>query len=178
MIRHLLMVLAISLFFVSTSFADTGAPGLPPGPMPCQTETMRAPQPMHANHPPKEPQVKFSQEQQAQVSAIQNEEKGQLEKLFSQMQEARKVLTTMELSATLNMEEYKKAAQKVASIDVELMVLKAKTNYAIRAILTTEQKNQFIQQGLRQALRPPMPEESGNKEMRPGPEMPRLQHDF
>ena len=158
MIRLLITGIMVSFLLCSTSYALNNPPDFRQKPLPCEARGMNTPLPMHDPEIMAPPEIEFTEEQQEQIKTIQTKAAEQAKQLTKKLQGARKATMDMERKEQFSEDDFRKAAKNVAGIEVEIMVLKAKTTVLIRSLLTEEQKNQLSMAGLRSMLKPLMPE--------------------
>ena len=173
MIRHLLTGIAICSILTTSAFAFSDAPPMQQGSMPCNMQQMSPPPMIHGPEMPGQKGIQLTTEQQEQIKGLQSSAENEAKQLLEKAQQAREAVMKMEQQGIFNEDEFRKAAKKVADIDVELMVLRAKTTYKIRSLLTEEQKNQIINAELRFLFKPePSKSEKMMPGKRPGPQSP------
>ncbi len=165
MIRRLMIGLTICGFLTTSAYAFPDAPPMQQGSMPCNIQQMNPPPMMHGPEMPGQMGIQLSTEQQEQIKGLQSSVENESKQLLEKAQQAREAVMKMQQQVTFNEDEFRKAAKKVADIDVELMVLRAKTTYKIRSLLTEEQKNQIINAELRFLFKPEPPK---TERMMPG----------
>ncbi len=157
MIRRLMIGLTICGFLTTSSYAFPDAPPSQQPPMPCASQQMSPPPMIHGPGRPGGIGLHLNAEQQDLIKAIESTAQNDSKPLLNKLQKAHETIMKMEQQETFNEDEFRKAAQKAADIEVELMVLKAKTTIEVRNLLTQEQKNQLIDAELRLLLKPEMP---------------------
>lgn len=172
--RNLIIGLCLTCLLCSTAYAFPGALGQPQMQAPGQEQSCgeMPPRPQDAERRPA-PLIKLSEEQKQQVEVIQTQEAVAAKQLFTKMQNARKTVMDLEMAGKFDEEVFRKAARDVADIDMELMVLRAKTDFAVKALLTEEQKNQMIMMGIHHLASPQMPLARPGMGQPDGKKMPR-----